>query len=246
MTDYRVNRWLDPDHDFGVQLDDTPEALAAKLYDDPWYWKHRPGLWTGMDEAAKASEWHDMYASDFARAVAVSGKRLLDAGAGVGAYARPWTHNHGCEVHAIDVSSFGMDLAAKVIPADRVHVGSVHDLSMFPDQFFDVYFTSETIEHVPLRYHYRMMAEAQRVTKIGGLIYAQGDMKIVDYLVPKYHTDPGHVAMLPPGYWRDMLLHFGFELGTPALRGFEERLRATKMWKMYREHWQFFIGQRVR
>src|SRR3989304_1529044 len=61
MTDYRVNRWLDPDHDFGVQLDDTPEALAAKLYDDPWYWKHRPGLWTGMDEAAKAAEGHEMY-----------------------------------------------------------------------------------------------------------------------------------------------------------------------------------------
>jgi ubiquinone/menaquinone biosynthesis C-methylase UbiE len=132
-----------------------------------------------------------------------------------------------------------------VIGPKFIKTGSIHELP-WPDNFFDVYFTAETIEHVPYKYHRPMLHEARRVLKPGGTAYLQGIIGFTDYLHPDPDDDAGHIAVFPRGYWLDMLEDAGFahEANTPELYALHAQLADARYWRHYK--WNFILAQSLR
>ena len=235
--------------DHGIRHDDSPEELARKLYDDPAYFEANPRGYRDMANVARASDWHDGVVRDFVQVLPVQWKVVLDVGCATGAYMRP-LHEAGAQVHGIELSKYAADVAAQVM-GERVHNGSArvvhgsaHDLSAFGDGSFDLYFTVETIEHVPYRYHLAMLREAFRVLKPRGVAYVQGQIGVKDYLMPHPGDDAGHIAVFPEGYWRDMLRHVGFALDDvdAQLAQLNQKLGARPWWRRY--GWRYLFARK--
>ena len=229
-----------------ISVSDTPEELARKLYDDPDYFENNPRGYKNMTQAAHASGWHDTVCGDFNSVINVSGKKLLDAGCATGAYANAFKRL-GADVYGVELSQHASKVAKDVLGEDKIHQGSIHDLSMFDDDTFDIYFTAEVIEHVPYTHHMAMLNEAKRVTKPGGVIYLQGVIGYKDYLDPDPNDDAGHIAVFPLGYWMDMADRIGIKyVGCntekhPTLVGsISNDFMITPSWNEYQ--WQFLLG----
>jgi len=99
-----------------------------------------------------------------ARYVPLEGRRILDAGCGVGTYVRQFRHFSGT-VYGIEIEPGRAHEAARDLPA--IVCGSVETLP-FPDNTFDVVFSHEVLEH--LGNDRRAVAEAVRVLRPGGRI----------------------------------------------------------------------------
>lgn len=232
----------------GIRHDDTPEELARKLYDDPAYFEDNPRGYKKMSLVAKKSAWHDEVVRQFCEAFPVKGMRMLDAGCATGVFLRPFLEA-GADAYGIELSEFAVKAAyflSEWFPTEdrrpRVVAGSVHDLSYFPDGYFDLYWTAEVIEHVPYRYHLAMLREAYRVLRPGGAAYFQGQIGVKDYLVPDPNDDSGHIAVLPEGYWIDMMRHVGFRLDADdigLIRAWNQ-LANNSQWKEY--DWRFILA----
>lgn len=225
--------------DHGVTHDDSPEDLARKLYDDPNYFEDNPRGYKGMGAAARQSAWHDAVCQHFANVIPVANLRLLDVGCATGAYLRPLIAL-GADAYGIELSEYAAGVAQEVVGVDRVHRGSAHDMPMFDEGSFDIYFSTEMIEHVPYRYHLDMLREAFRVLRPGGLLYLQGQIGFKDYLNPDPNDDAGHIAVFPMGYWRDMVCEVGFALDSPDAQRLTQGLLDAEWWQRYA--WRFLIA----
>lgn len=97
-----------------------------------------------------------------------SGRRVLDAGCGVG-YGAALLHEAGAaSTDGIDISAVTVDAARANVPDEvTLHVGDVTMLP-FPDGAFDLVVCFEVIEHVPLRD--AVLAELARVLAPGGVL----------------------------------------------------------------------------
>lgn len=237
--------------DHGIRHDDSPEELARKLYDDKDYFENNPRGYKNMSCVVKKSKWHDDAVRDFISAVPVRGLRVLDVGCATGVFMRPLMEA-GADVYGIDLSKYAAAVAKKyfkgMLATDmerRVVCGSAHDLSAFEDRMFDLYFSVETMEHVPYRYHLSMIREARRVLRPGGVLYLQGQIGFKDYLDPDPNDDAGHIAVLPFGYWNDLLDHLGFRLAVCDIDLMEKKmvLSETPSWKG--NTWRFLFGRKT-
>jgi ubiquinone/menaquinone biosynthesis C-methylase UbiE len=92
----------------------------------------------------------------------INGKRVLEIGAGNG-WQSKLIATRGCETHAIDVET------------SSYKEGNVYPISFydgktipFPDDYFDVIFSSNVLEHIP--HIHEFQPEIQRVLKSDGLI----------------------------------------------------------------------------
>lgn len=223
-----------------VRMDSTPDELAEKIYNNPDYFEDNERGYHNMTAAAKESRWHDQVCANFTDVVPVAGKRLIDVGCATGVYLRP-LREAGAEVSGIELSTHAA-AAAQAAIGDTVRCGSAHDLSFWEDGYFDLVTTFEMVEHVPYAYHVAMLKEFFRVLAPGGLLYMQGQLEVRDYQVPFPEDDVGHIAVFPPGYWRDLLEHVGFRLGDPELVQMEEDLRLKPYWHQFK--WQFLFARK--
>lgn len=225
-----------------IPADSTPEELA-RFYDRN-YFENNPRGYKHLGAAARESRWHDKVIEEFAKYIPVEGKRVLDAGCATGAFLRPMVEQ-GAEGYGIDLSAYASQVARDVIGPKFVKTGSMHELP-WKDDFFDVYFTAETIEHVPYKYHRAMLHEMKRVLAPGGLVYMQGIIGFTDYLNPDPNDDAGHIAVFPRGYWWDMLKDAGLAHNgnTKELRELHKALANARYWRHYK--WNFIIAQNLR
>jgi len=101
-------------------------------------------------------------------------ERILDCGATVGHNAAAWAATFPeAEVHAIDVSAsavtYGHGRAESL--GLRVHFKQMNATSLdYPDQSFDVVFTSMFLHELAVRDIEKFMAEAHRVLRPGGML----------------------------------------------------------------------------
>ena len=94
--------------------------------------------------------------------------RILDIGCGSGEHL-------GCiknfkEKYGIDTSSLAIEMAKKNFPSCKLAVSSVYNLP-YGDDFFDLVYAIDVIEH--LEYPSKMLTEARRVLKTGGILIIQ-------------------------------------------------------------------------
>lgn len=98
------------------------------------------------------------------RFVPLEGARILDVGCGIGTYVRRF-QAFSDEVHGVDVDRQRVEEASKELR--NIRVAPAESLP-YPDDFFDLVFLNEVIEHVDD--DRATIAEACRVTRPGGRI----------------------------------------------------------------------------
>ena len=124
-----------------------------------------------------------------------SGDKILEIGAGTGAYSIHYA-KQGYQVEAIELVERNIEIfETKITPEMSVNIaqGTALDLSRYADNSFDI-----TLSFGPL-YHLftdqdrsRAISEALRVTKPGGLLYIAyltNDSIIANYFLRKKHID---------------------------------------------------------
>ncbi len=110
-----------------------------------------------------------------------TGSTVADIGVGVGHYSELLTR-HGCHVHLIDVAQRLLGTTAARLEAQGlggyvagVHHASATDLSFLPDACCDAVLLLGPLYHLgdPMERH-TAIAEAARVLRVGGLVFAAG------------------------------------------------------------------------
>ena len=96
--------------------------------------------------------------------VDLDGARVLDIGCGIGTYVRRF-RQYSDEVYGVEVEAERVAEASLELPNIQLAYG---EALPFEDDFFDMVFSNEVIEHVDD--DRQTIAEAVRVTKPGGSI----------------------------------------------------------------------------
>lgn len=94
----------------------------------------------------------------------LKGKRILDAGCGIGLYSQKFKEL-GAEVFGTDIDWEKIKTAKNLNPGINFGVGALENLP-FPDNFFDIVFVNEVLEHV--KDDKKAAKEILRVLKQGG------------------------------------------------------------------------------
>lgn len=110
--------------------------------------------------------------------------RLLDVGAGTGAYSRP-LYQEGYQVTAVELIRHNLRTMQMNEPGLDAREGNALDLSMFADESFDVVLLFGPLYHlISKEEKLKALAEAKRVLKAGGQImisYCMNEYAIITH-----------------------------------------------------------------
>ena len=101
--------------------------------------------------------------------------RALDFGCGIGRLTRGLAA-HYREADGVDIAPSMIALADEHNPEpERIHfhLNEISDLSIFPDQTFDLVYSNIVLQHMPPKLALRYIAEFGRCTRQGGLVVFQ-------------------------------------------------------------------------
>ena len=117
--------------------------------------------------------------------------KILDVGAGTGRYAVPLSEA-GHEVTAVELVNYNLGILKKKGSAVIAKKGNALDLSKYPADYFDVVLELGPLYHLfTFEDKLRVLKEARRVVKPGGLIYCAYCMN--EYSVLTYGFKEGHI-----------------------------------------------------
>ena len=140
---------------------ETPQEVMESRYNLPYNWLYKP---SGRHWRGKNGLWN--IAKDLAGDIA--GKRVLDAGCGDGWYSARMIQEKA-DVSGIDLSPRAIAFAQQILPTGKFVSGSLTALS-YPDKIFDVIFSFQVLEHIPLNEYPEAINELRRVLKDDGRI----------------------------------------------------------------------------
>lgn len=173
---------------------ETAQSAAADLY-DRWH-----ESLADVEEVPDATApWHELVKPQLGD---VAGLRVLEIGCGRGAFA-VYLADRGADLVAADFSPSAVELTAKLLAGrGEARVEDIQSLS-FPDDWFDLVISLETLEHVPDPS--RGLAELVRVTRRGGRVIVTtpnylnfvGVYRVLLRLVGRRYTELGQPINQP-------------------------------------------------
>lgn len=104
----------------------------------------------------------------------------LDFGCGIGRLSQALA-KYFEDVHGVDIASTMIENARyynKYGERVQYHVNKANDLSLFPDNTFDLIYTIITLQHLEPRYIIRYIEEFIRTVQIGGIVVFQVPSRI--------------------------------------------------------------------
>lgn len=139
---------------------------------------------------------------DYLQAFIPSEGSVLDLGAG---YCSFINHVEAADKHALDIFREFTQFAH---PDVQTHVGSCHDLSVFPPHYFDAVFASNLLEHLTHEAVADTLSEVRRVLKPSGrFILVQPNFR---YCYREYFDDYTHLQVFTHVALADLLASNGF------------------------------------
>lgn len=103
----------------------------------------------------------------------IHGKKVLDLGTSIGTYAFEFAQR-GYEVYAIDLDEKSIDIAKKIANENNLkidyRVADVSDSTVYPDNYFDLIYAGDIIEHLTDSVLDKTIANCYRMLKRGGYL----------------------------------------------------------------------------
>lgn len=173
----------------------------AAYYDHNYF--NVAGIKSGYDDMVNAigGDWHDRACQWFNNTIPVNGKKLLDAGCGLGHFMVGF-ERLGADVFGCDVS-FYCEQVVNSMYQDKFWRTRLEDMDGVPDGTFDIVFCESTMEHIQESSVRAAFENLIRVTKKGGLVYLQVDT------VPDSKRDmpeESHINIRQWGSWLGMMM----------------------------------------
>lgn len=133
--------------------------------------------------------------------------KFLDVGCGKGIFLH-FADKFNFKTFGTDVSAYALKEARKATKAKLV-VGNAEGKIPFPENYFDVVSSIETVEH--LKNPGKMFLEVHRILKLGGIfLFTTPSPHSLRRLVGKFvdslrDKDPTHISIMPKWKWRKLL-----------------------------------------
>lgn len=139
--------------------------------------------------------------------------RGLDLGC-AGGYFVYLMNKKGKDFYGIDISSYVISEAKKTFKdiESKLYVSSIHDLSIFPDNYFDVIYSQQVLEHLPTELVPEMCKELYRICTPNAKLYL--------FLILGYNgqigkadndVDQTHINLKTKEWWDEQFINAGFE-----------------------------------
>ncbi|UCG57567.1 MAG: class I SAM-dependent methyltransferase [Phycisphaerales bacterium] len=189
------------------------DLAEIRQYVQEDYWEHgkAKGL-SGYDGAYINWWWVNRWMQCFAQVFPVRDKVILDLGCGYGSVVAGF-QTWGADAYGIDISDYAVEKGKNLADylAERLYQGSVHDLSRWGDETFDIIYSNQVFEHVPERYVTDVIAEAFRVLKPGGLCWFAFVTSTEENGVRgENDQDQSHINIHNMDWWRRRFFQAGF------------------------------------
>lgn len=110
----------------------------------------------------------------------------------------------GKDFYGIDISEYAVNRGKErfVANKDRFAVGSIHELKGYGDNQFDIIYSQQVLEHLPVELVPVLTKEISRVTKVGGIILLY---LVIGYpgQIARAGTDPdeSHITLKTKEWW---------------------------------------------
>ncbi len=142
---------------------------------------------------------------------------LLDVGVGYGVFLKIAAEDFGLRnLRGMDPYPKSIEIARSMAPA-RIELGSLFDESWpFEDRAFDVITCFDVLEHIERPEAF--FVHARRYLRDGGIVIISTPNKSLPYrmrsipLIGFPDTNPTHINVQPPSYWKGVAVRNGFEI----------------------------------
>ena len=170
-------------------------------------------------------------------------KKVLDLGSAIGGVVAAF-HAVGIEAYGIDISDYAVQKGHTLYPPlkERTFQGSIHDLSRFKDNDFDLLFSNQVFEHLPGDRCNELAQETYRVTKPGGILYVGLVLDLCAEHQPSGYNpgdpDKTHINLRPETWWDDKMLSVGWKKNKEFNELFKEARAKDgySPWQTFRWH----------
>ena len=189
--------------------------------------------------AAIGGSWHKQACAWFNSEIPVKGKKLFDAGCGLGHFMTAFK-DLGADSFGCDISFYS---AETIVPkfGDHFFRTRLEDMKNVPSNCYDILYCSSTLEHIPPENIEAAIKNMIRITKPGGLMFMEADIKPND---ERDMPEDSHVNIQPWALWLsefDRMIYEWFPMYelTQALR------TTTKFPGFPLPDWHFFVLQKT-
>lgn len=143
-------------------------------YYDKHYW-NTPGKKSGYTNMTGAigGDWHKQACAWFNSVIPVEGKKLIDAGCGLGHFMVAF-QELGADVYGCDVSDYSAQIVDPMF-GHKFYQTSLEEMTGIPENFFNIVFCTSTLEHIPREQTEPVLKKLITVCKPDGLIYIEID-----------------------------------------------------------------------
>jgi SAM-dependent methyltransferase len=193
----------------GIMLNTIEEI---KQYLDKDYWEK--GNKSGYRDTYLNLWWNGRWCQCLNRVIPLYDKRLLDLGCGIGGFVTV-SVLFGADSYGVDLSRYAIEKYREEckklhLPFDRCFEGSCHDLSRWPNEYFDIIYSNQVFEHLPEQYVDKMIAEIYRVAKKECICWFSLQMPDQDDIKDPNCKDETHVTLKSKRWWNDKFIKTGF------------------------------------
>lgn len=147
------------------------ESIRDYLQEDYWESGHDKKV-SGYQNSYINWWWVNRWMQCFTSVFTVRDKKVLDLGCGYGSMVAGLV-TWGADAYGIDISDYAIEKGKKEADylRNRIFQGSIHDLSRFEDNSFDLIYSNQVFEHLPEAYVEQLISEMMRVCRPGAKLW---------------------------------------------------------------------------
>lgn len=217
-----------------IERYDNIETIREYVQRDYWESGHDKKI-SGYQDSFINWWWINRWMQCFAEVFAIKDKKVLDLGCAYGSMVAGFL-TWGADAYGIDLSDYA--IAKGIKEADylqnRIFQGSIHDLSRFDDNTFDIIYSNQVFEHLPEKYVTNLVNEMMRVARPGAILWLAFVISEEENGVRKANDpDETHINIHSMDWWRKRFSQVGF---------IEDRKLNNKIMNTYTgyDHYSFY------
>lgn len=184
----------------------TLEDIRQYIQKEYWEEGKSKGI-SGYEKFEISYWWNGRLCQALDQAFGLRGKRFLDLGCAYGQVVAV-AYLFGAEAHGIDLSNYAIEqgrLQASWL-SNRTYQGSIHDLSVFENDRFDILYSNQVFEHLPGDLCLQLAQETYRVASPGAVLWAGLVLDLENEFINtngRDFTDPdqSHINVRPKEWW---------------------------------------------